>query len=381
MGMSGHRCGIDTVLGIDLGTSKVKVVLVGEDGTVAARAEGSYETVAGSGGVVEQNPADWILEIADCIRSMSEVHDELWPPVACCVTGQMHGLVVIGNDGSVLRRAIICSDNRADAELRHIESVVGHGNILSITGNPGLTVLTGPKLLWVKKHEPEVYCRIQKVLLPKDYVGYKMTGNAVTDPSDASGTMLYDYQNGSWDERLCIESGAEARMLPNIRESTEIRGQITREFAQLSGIPEGTPVVMGAGDLTTTAVGIGVEDQDVGLSLGTAGIVFRRVHEIGEEKLGKHFYFRDVMPGSFLGMGCCPSAGLSVRWFHEAVSGATGCGDLNIAPSDLEHGCGTPPMYIPFLVGTGTPYMNYLARAAFIGLGPEHTAEDMYRQS
>ncbi len=377
MGTSGRRSRVETVLSIDLGTSRVKTILCAADGSLVARAEGSYPIAAGSGGVAEQDPADWIRSIADCTNRIAEAHEELWPPVACSVTGQMHGLVLVGCDGSVLRHAIICSDSRADAELRQIESALGRETILSTTGNPGLAVFTGPKLLWVKNHEPEVHRKIRRALTPKDYVGYAMTGQAVTDPSDASGTMLYNYRTGSWDKCLCAESGADGGVMPEIRESAEIRGRVTSEFAGLSGIPQGTPVVVGGGDLATTALGLGVEDQDFGFSLGTAGIVFKRVRDVDQEKLGKQFYFRDVMPDYFLGMGSCPSAGLSVRWFREAVSGATDWGSPCPALSRNKSDDGTPLMYIPFLVGTGTPYMNYRARAGFIGLGPEHTVEDM----
>jgi xylulokinase len=291
----------------------------------------------------------------------------------------MHGLVLIGSDGEPLRPSMICSDFRAHEELAHIEQVLTPDRVLRTTGSPGLSMFTGPKVLWVKNHEPHTYERISKLLLPKDYVGLVMAGEPVTDPSDASGTMLYDCERDHWDEALCAASAVLPDWLPAVEPATAIRGGVREAFAEVSGIPAGTPVIVGGGDLPTTVIGTGVvAESDVGISLGTAGIVFRLAHRIDANLLGKIFYFRHALTDLLVSMGSCPATGFSVRWFEEQVLGISP--DYSSQEGDIEPRIlhKEPSLFfLPFLLGTGSPYMDYKARGAFLGLSHHHGEAEM----
>lgn len=371
-----RRCG--SVLAVDLGTSSVKVYLYSSDGTRLAQSVQAYPTVKKSGGYVEQSPQKWIESVVLGIRNVAESCNGYWPPTMCSITGQMHGVVLLDANGSPLRRAIICSDSRASAQVNMIAQTVGPKHILEVTGNPALSIFPAAKLLWIKDNENQTFKHARHVLFPKDYVGYVMTGELLTEPSDASGSMLYDLDKGKWDTRICAAVGVSEEQLPQIKDSTCLRGKVTKAFAGISGIPEGTPVLMGGGDLSTTMLGMGITTEDsVGISLGTAGIVLRGMSKIGRDELGTRFFFSNLFDKSFISLASLPAAGLSVNWFWSLMEGEAYDGKPRNFPVVTSPGGQPTVYYLPFIAGTGTPYMNYNAKGAFMGLGPEHSAQDL----
>jgi xylulokinase len=369
----------DHILAIDLGTSRVKVVLCSTNGSIVDRAERTYTMGTGSGGKAEQSPSDWIQAVTDCTRELASSGRPNWPPCICSVTGQMHGLVLLGKDGKVLRDALICSDFRAREELEQIEAQLMTSQVIQTTGSPGLSMFPGPKLLWVQHHEPEVYARIGQILSPKDYIGYLMTGEIATDTTDASGTMLYDNRLNRWDENLCNACGASVGFLPPVLSPTTIRGKVSKEFAQRSGIPEGIPVIIGAGDLPTTVIGAGlINNREIVISLGTAGIVSRISESFQEDLLGKIFYFRHVCPGQLISMGSQPGAGFSLNWFEKQILQHSPSKSFwEDMPKFSEEKISL--FFLPYLLGTGSPSMDYRSQGAFLGLSHHHTQADLKR--
>ena len=369
-----------TVLAIDLGTSRVKTLLCSEAGEILSRAECTYPLKQTAEGRAEQNPVDWLDAVCQCTRELSVLGLSGWPPVVCSITGQMHGPVFLDAQGKVLRDVMICSDFRADHELRQIENKIGPETILQRTGSPGLSLFPGPKMLWVLENEPEVYRKIHKLMLAKDYIGFAMTGEIATDVSDASGTMLYNIRTESWDEELCEACSTPLEFLPQIRLATEPRGEVSRSFSQVSQIPAGTPVIIGAPDLPTTVIGAGLcSKKDVCVSLGTAGITMRLSDQLREDLLGKIYHFRHIFPGELISMGSLPGTGFSVNWFERQILEKPGYYTERALNewSQLEEPISL--FFLPFLLGTGSPYMDYRAQGAFLGLSHHHTQSDLRR--
>jgi xylulokinase len=367
------------VLSLDLGTSRVKALVCSAAGDILASTDRPYPLTVGAGGRAEQDPADWIAAIIACTRELSALGEDIWPPAICSITGQMHGLVALDAGGEPVRPAMICSDFRAHEELAAIEGRLSPERILRVTGSPGLAMFPGPKALWMDRHEPDNAARIRTILLPKDYVGYALTGQIATDPSDASGTMLYDIHRDRWDEDLCAASSVAPGWLPPVRPASEVRGGVRPAFASRSDLPASIPVIVGGGDLPTTILGTGVVDEaDIGISLGTAGITFRLAQRVQDEILGRVFYFRHVMDRTVVSIGSNPGAGFSVRWFAEQVLEEpdliTYVGDPSRLPEEK------PTLFfLPLLLGSGNPDMDYKARGAFIGLSHHHRREDLRR--
>jgi len=368
-----------SVLGIDVGTSTTKALCCSTSGEMIATAQITYPTHVGKGGRAEQQPEDWIAAVVTCLREIARQARSAWPPDAVSITGQMHGLVLLDDRGRVLRPCLICSDSRATEELGIILRRLSRRRILEITGSPPLPVFPGPKMLWIKNNEPQIYQRIRKVMFPKDYVGYVMTGQWATDPSDASGSMLYDFRSRTWNDILGEACGVPADVLPPIRACEEIRGTVGAEFARQSGLSIGTPVIVGGGDLPMTVLGCGITNPSTaGLSLGTAGIVFRLVVDGSLEPSGNLFTFAHADADFQVRMGSCPAAGFSLNWFETSVLGRQPDFE-RINYSQAEDRLAEKPtlFFLPFLLGTGSPYMNYQVRAGFIGLSPHHNTRQL----
>ena len=369
------------VLSIDLGTSRVKVVVISGNGDILARTERPYPMDLRSGGIAEQSPDDWVRAICECTQELAQSGNPIWPPDICSVTGQMHGLILLDHQNNILRKAIICSDFRADTETLEIEAQVGKEYILKVTGSPGIAMFPGPKILWLKRHEPQIYNKIARMLFPKDYIGYVITGDGSTDPSDASGSMFYNCMARDWDKTLCEASAVPMHILPEIKPAESLRGKVSAAFADLSDIPEGTPVVIGGGDLPATVMGAGVcSATDVGISLGTAGIIFRLAYQLQESVISKIFYFCHVLDNTLVSMGSCPSTGFSVNWFEKQIARIVLTADKRVGDI-FGTSINKPPdlYFLPFLLGTGSPYMDYTPKGAFLGLSHHHEQEDLRR--
>lgn len=369
---------IERVLSIDLGTSMVKVIIASENGDILAKSTHTYQLDTRSRGIAEQSPEDWLNAINICTKELARKGNKIWPPDICSITGQMHGVVLLDKDGLLLRKAITWADFRAREEIAEIESQITKKKILQLTGNTIVPMMPGPKMLWIKKHEPHIHKKIKTLLFPKDYIGYIMTDEIATSPSDASISMFYNYIKRQWDKSLCDICAVPIEILPPLKPAESILGLVSSSFANKSSIPVGTPVIVGAGDMSTSIIGSGIiSNKDVGISLGTASTVFRLANYFQNSVLGKIFYYCHAIDNMLISMGTCPG-NLNINWFEKQIvrlpfSKQKVMGEINQSPISKP-----PELYfLPFLSGTGSPYMHYEPKGAFLGLSQHHNQEDL----
>jgi xylulokinase len=295
------------------------------------------------------------------------------------LTGQMHGLVLLDDAGEVLRPAILWNDQRTAAECAEITRAVGAERVLAITGNPVLPGFTAPKLVWVRKHEPEVYARVAHVLLPKDYVRYRLTGAFATDVSDAAGMSLLDVGARDWSAEMLAALDIPRAWLPEVTESPVVSAHLSAEGARETGLREGTPVVAGAGDNAAAAVGTGIVAPGlVSASLGTSGVLFAPLAEYRPEPAGRLHAFCHAVPGQWHLMGVMLSAAGSLRWFRDALAPGTPFDQL-VAEAEAVRPGAEGLLFLPYLSGERTPYPDPDARGAFVGLSLVHSRPHMTR--
>src|SRR5713101_903384 len=308
------------LLGIDVGTGGTRAVLLDETGQVLGAATAEHAPMSSSKvGWAEQDPRDWWRAACSAIREcMTKAGASGGDISGIGVTGQMHGLVLLDAQGEVLRPSIIWCDQRTDAQCRAITERVGAQRLIELTANPALTGFTLPKIVWVREHEPEIWSRTRSVLLPKDYVRFRMTGAFATDVADASGTLLFDVVNRRWSVPMLEMFGVRSELLPSVFESPEITGRVSRDGASATGLREGTPVAAGGGDQSAGAVAMGiVRPGDVSATIGTSGVVFAATSSPVLEPQGRIHTFCHAVPGRWHVMGVTQGAGLSLRWFRE----------------------------------------------------------------
>ena len=346
--------------GLDIGTSSVKGLALRQDGTVAARAEQAYPLSTPRPGWSEQDPEDWW-------RAASSVLDELrvaGPLSGIGLSGQMHGLVLLDAGGAVLRPAILWNDGRTGAETDWIEEVVGgRARLVELTGNRALAGFTAPKLEWVKRHEPAVYERIARVMLPKDYVRWRLCGEHAIDVADASGTLWLDVGARRWSAEVLSALEVDEAWLPRLLESPDVSGTT----------PDGVPVAAGAGDQAAGAIGVGVAEAGGPLSvvLGTSGVVFAALDGYGADPEGRVHAFCHAVPGGWHGMGVMLSAAGSLAWLRASVAPELSYADLDAAAAAWEPGV-EGLTFLPYLAGERTPHADPDARGAFAGLSLRH---------
>ncbi len=381
---------MEYLIGVDLGTSGTKTVLFDRRGSVIASSTVEYPLYQERNGWAEQDPLDWWNAAAETIRNVlqkSGVNSSDVKGVG--ISGQMHGLVMLDHDGRVLRRSIIWCDQRTAAECREITERLGAKRLLEITANPAMTGFTASKILWVRRHEPELYAKCAHILLPKDYVRYMLTGVFATEVSDASGMQLLDVKNRCWSEEVLEKLDIDPSLLGRVYESPEITGAITKEAGQLTGLAPGTPVVGGAGDNAAAAVGTGViQDGRAFTTIGTSGVVFAHTDHFTQDPKGRVHTFCCAVPGAWHVMGVTQGAGLSLKWFRDNFcsaekEAARGMGvdpyclmDQQAAKSPI--GC-NKLIYLPYLMGERTPHADPDCRGVFFGLSAMHTRQDMLR--
>jgi len=378
------------LLGIDTGTSATKAVLVGEDGLVRSEASVGYPLDQPRQGWAEQDPERWWEAAAAAVRAALERAGVPAPEVAAIgLSGQMHGLVILDEAGRILRPAILWCDQRTDAECAWLTRTVGLENLYRWTGNAALPGFTAPKLLWLRRHEPEIYRRIRTVLLPKDYVRFRLTGETATDFSDASGTLLLDVAHRRWSDEMRGALDIPLQWLPRLHESPQVTGVVSAAAAEVTGVRAGTPVVAGAGDQAAGAVGMGAVEEGIFLaSLGTSGVVFAPTARPVVRTGSVLHAFCHAVPGRWHLMGVMLSAGASLRWFRDqlAAGEAARAGKEGIDPYDLltAAAAAVPPgaqglVFLPYLLGERTPHPDPAARGAFVGLTLRHTRAHMVR--
>jgi xylulokinase len=291
----------------------------------------------------------------------------------------MHGLVLLDEAGEVLRPAILWNDQRTQSQCDEIHAKVGKGDFIRITGNVALTGFTAPKILWVQENEPEVYARIAHVLLPKDFVRYKLTGNLATDKADGAGTVLMDLKSRRWSPEILSELDIPKEWMPELYEGPEVTGTVTSEAGEQTGLPAGIPVVAGGGDQAAQAVGVGaIHEGIVALTLGTSGVVFATTNSPFIEPEGRLHSFCHAVPGRWHLMGVMLSAGGSLRWFRDTFAPNTDY-DLLLEPAaDIAPGA-DDLLFLPYLTGERTPHPDPRARGAFVGLTIRHTMDHLTR--
>ena len=359
-------------LGVDLGTSSVKLVLADGEGRIADSASAKYPLLLPEDGWSEQNPEDWYAGVIACVRELGCRHD-LSAVKGVSFSGQMHGLVVLDKDDNVIRPAILWNDNRTTEECAYLNDVIGKDKLLEWTGNVAFTGFTAPKLMWMKRHEPENFARIAKIMLPKDFVAYKMSGVFGSDVSDDSGTLYFDVKNRAWSAPMLGIIGITEEQLPAIFESTDVIGHVSEEFAAASGLPVSAKVVMGGGDQAVGAVGTGtVKEGRMFFSLGTSGVVFAPCAEFAASTNGGMHVFRHAN-GRFHFMGCMLSAAGSMQWWSEEVTGMS-VGDLL---DEMPGVCTDAPIFLPYLMGERSPINDPNAKGAFYGINLAHKRADL----
>lgn len=378
------------VLGIDLGTSGTKTVLFDQEGHAVCSATVEYPMYQPQNGWAEQDPADWWNAAAATIKTvLTKSGVNAADVVSLGISGQMHGLVMLDAEGSVLRKSIIWCDQRTAAECDEIHAKVGKEKLISITANPALPGFTLSKLLWVRNHEPETYAKCAHVLLPKDYVRYMLTGDYATEVSDASGMQMLDVPNRCWSDELLQILDIDKSLLAKVYESCEVTGHVSEAAAALTGLTVDTLVVGGAGDNAAAAVGTGVvEDGKAFTTIGTSGVVFAHTDKLAIDPKGRVHTFCCAVPGAWHVMGVTQAAGLSLKWYRDNFCDAEKLAALQMDtdPYNLmnQEAAKSPIganklIYAPYLMGERTPHLDSDCRGMFFGLSAMHTRRDLLR--
>jgi xylulokinase len=355
---------VTQLVGLDVGTTGVKALALSPEGDVLARAEESYDLSTPHPGWAEQDPEDWWRAAERALAVLGG------RPTAIGLSGQMHGLVVLDDRDRVLRPAILWNDQRTAAECVEIEERVGLTRLVQLTGNRALTGFTAPKLLWLRRHEPDTYARIAHVLLPKDYVRLRLTGGEhAIDAADASGTLLFDVAGRRWSQEMLEALELDPAWLPRVLESPEVSGETA----------DGIPVAAGAGDQAAAALGVGADRPGpVSVVLGTSGVVFAALPAFASDPQARVHAFCHAVPGAWHAMGVMLSAAGSLRWLHDAFGSERGYDELTAAAAQWPPGT-EGLTFLPYLSGERTPHADPHARAAFAGLTLRHDGGALVR--
>ena len=367
-------------LGIDTSTTSSKALLINERGEVIAVASSPHTLQTPKPLWSEQDPREWWEAVSASIKSALEKAGVSGDRIeAVGLTGHMHGLVLLDEAGKVLRPAILWNDQRTQSQCDEIHQRVGKEKFVQITGNVALTGFTAPKILWVKENEPEIYARAKHVLLPKDYIRFKLTGEYALDKADGAGTVLFDLKKRDWSEEVLAALEIPRAWMPRTFEGTEFTGRITEEAAALTGLEAGTPVVAGGGDQSAQAVGVGaVEPGVIGLTVGTSGVVFATTPSALIEPEGRLHAFCHAVPGLWHFMGVMLSAAGSLQWYRDTLAPQMSFDELLNEAETIPAGS-EGLQFLPYLSGERTPHPDPLARGAFIGLTLRHTRGHMTR--
>ena len=378
-------------LGIDVGTSGTKALAMREDGTILATATTTYPLSNPQPGWSEQDPADWwdatIASVKKVLKAGKVKPDDV---AGIGLSGQMHGSVFLDKNQQVIRPAILWNDQRTAAECAEIEKKAGgRDKLIQMVANPALTGFTAPKILWLRRHEPKHYDKTTQILLPKDYVRFRLTGEYATEVSDASGTLLLDVRNREWSKPLLEKLDISLSVLPKVYESEEVSGQLSDAAAKLLGLKKGVPVVGGGGDQAAGAIGNGIVKRGViSATMGTSGVVFAHSDEVQIDPLGRVHTFCHAVRDKWHVMGVVLSAGGSLQWYRNqlGLTEIAAAKRLKTDPYNLiteeaaEAPAGCEGLYfLPYLTGERTPHADPNARGAWIGLSLRHTRPHLIR--
>jgi xylulokinase len=362
------------VLGIDIGTGGSRALLLDDDGILLASATADHAPFTSPHAAwAEQDPDDWWHACQQAIHSVLSTSGIAGDAIACIgLSGQMHGAVLLGADEGVLRPSIIWCDQRTAAECRWLDDTIGPQRLLDLTSNPALTNFTLTKLLWVRAHEPDVWRRLRHVLLPKDYIRLRLSGEHAIDVADASGTLMLDVARRCWSQPMLDAAEIDRRLLPDVFESPTICARVSTVAAELTGLLAGTPIVAGAGDQAAGAIGMGITSPGaVSATIGTSGVVFAATDRPATDPKGRIHTFCHAIPGRWHVMGVTQAAGLSLRWFRDLVAGGVTYDQLTADAALVPPGA-DGVIWAPYLMGERTPHCDPNARAALVGLVAGH---------
>jgi xylulokinase len=368
-------------LGIDVGTGGSRALLVDERGAVRAGFTAAHEEIRMEHARwAEQRPENWWDAVVAAIRGVLAQAGVSGADIkGIGLSGQMHGLVILDGSGQVIRPSLIWCDQRSQQQVDFVNASVGAERVLEFTANPVLTGFTLPKLLWVRDHEPANFSRVRKMLLPKDYVRFRLTGEFATEVSDASGTSLFDVVRRRWSWEMMDALGLDRAILPTCYESADVSGKITHRTADLTGLAEGTPVVGGGGDQAASAVGNGiVEEGIVSCTIGTSGVVFAHMEKVAFDPAGRVHTFCHAVPGKWHVMGVTQGAGLSLQWLRNQLCPGAEYDSLTAEAATAAAGA-QGLFWLPYLMGERTPHLDATIRGGWIGLTARHTRADLIR--
>lgn len=366
------------LLGLDSSTTATKALLMNEEGEVLSIGSAAYDFDAPHPLWTEQDPALWwhgtIKSVQEAIRKIDASPEDI---VGIGVTGQMHGLVLLDAAGEVLRPALLWNDQRTGSQCDTIRERLGKKNLVAVTGNDALTGFTAPKILWVQENEPDLYAKVEQILLPKDYVRYKLTGHYATDKAGAAGTLLFDIAARNWSDEVLTALNINPEHLPQTFEGTEITGKLSTEAAEALGLRAGIPVMGGGGDQAAQATGVGaVQEGIIALTLGTSGVIFASSNQPAIEPEGRLHAFCHAVPDRWHMMGVMLSAAGSLRWLRDTIAPNVSFADLVSETKGLAPGS-DGLLFLPYLTGERTPYPDPYARGAFVGLTVRHSRQHM----
>jgi xylulokinase len=367
-------------LGIDTSTTSSKALLIDPSGEVVAVAASPHTLQTPRPLWSEQNPEEWWQAVLASIKAaLSKANIRGDEVTAIGLTGQMHGLVLMDEAGLVLRPAILWNDQRTQVQCDEIHQRIGKDRFIQITGNVALTGFTAPKILWVAQNEPDIYTKAKHVLLPKDYIRYRLTGDYAMDKADGAGTVLFDLKARNWSGEVLSALDIDPSWMPPTFEGCEFTGQVSLEAASVTGLKAGTPVAAGGGDQAAQAVGVGaVETGVVALTVGTSGVIFATTSAPLVEPEGRLHAFCHAVPGRWHFMGVMLSAAGSLQWYRDTMAPEMSFDDLLKEAENVPAGC-EGLQFLPYLSGERTPHPDPLARGAFIGLTVRHRREHLTR--
>jgi len=383
------------VLGVDVGTGGTRAVIVGEHGGILASATEEHAPFDSPViGWAEQRPEDWWRACGLAVRKALALAALRGDQIACVgFSGQMHGAVMLDAADEVVRPALIWCDVRTEKQCQELSEKIGAGQLIRLTCNPALPNFTLTKFLWVRENEPEKWKRVRSVMLPKDYVRFRLTGERATDVADASGTLMLDVAHRRWSHEVMQAAGMEESLLPGLFESPEICGKVSASGATATGLHPGTPVVAGAGDQAAGAVGMGiVAPGAVSATIGTSGVVFAATDRPSLDPRGRLHTFCHAVPGRWHVMGVTQAAGLSLRWFRDRFGAGAAGANVSVHENDgrdpydrlTAEAATVPPgsdglLWAPYLMGERTPHLDPDARGALVGLTASHTRGHVVR--
>jgi xylulokinase len=366
-------------LGIDIGTGGSRALVIDRNGRILASETALHEEFASPEiGWAEQDPDDWWRASQTAIRAVLQTVDAE-TIAAVSFSGQMHGSVFLDEADRVIRPALLWCDQRTGQQCREITEKIGRERLIELVSNPAVTGFTFPKILWLRENEPENFEKVRAVLLPKDYIRLKLSGDKASDVADSSGTLLFDVQNRRWSGEMMSAFGLDQSLFPKVYESTEVTGKISAAGARETGLREGTSVVAGAGDNAAGAIGMGiVKAGTVSATIGTSGVIFAVTDRPQIDLKGRIHTLCHAIPGRWHNTGVTLAAGLSFKWFRENFGDGRSYDDLVSAAQNVSSGA-DGLVWLPYLMGERTPHLDPAARAAFVGLTASHTKAHLTR--